>query len=164
MACELFKKYKIQEARRIVVDAFVSINDAFSTEVPATLSTLFQLAISFHDTGSFETAKSLVRQCCQCFELGELHKPKDHPLIRICEWLASLDSSQFQEVLTKSLRSVGDNFEKSLGLTHQSTFDFRLRYIYSMSWGRHLNQEVINFEEKLATTMSKTSGEKTVER
>ena len=158
MAYELFHGQDFQEAGPILLHAFLSIKDTFPIELPATLSTLFQLTILFHDAGRVETALTLIRLCYQCFTLVKPDLPKDHPLIRICGWLASLDPSQYQAVLTMSLRSVGDNFEKRLGPMDRSTFDLRLQYIYSIGCRRNDSQEAIAFGETLATDCEQILG------
>ena len=126
LACHLFANSLFQEAGRTLICATASIKKILQTEHPQTISDLFGLVMFFAHRNRPEIAIAILRQFA---DLGEVIVGVNHPLRRICGWLASLEASRFPDVLTVCLRSVSDRFERFPGPTHKSTLCSRFEYL-----------------------------------
>ena len=130
LSCRLFARFEFQEGGRTLIRATASIKKIIQGENPHTLSHLFLLVMRITHLERLEIARAILRQYA---DLGELIVGGGHPLSRVGRWLASLESSQIQDVLDVCIRSSSDQFEYLLGPMHWTTLSCRLDYATSNS-------------------------------
>lgn len=126
LACRLFAMNSFQEAGQTLICATGHIRKILLAEHPRTLASLFALITDILQWKRHEIAVAVLRQFSA---MGQLLLGDEHPLRRICGWLASVDQPQAEDVLIQCLQSVGDRFEKSLGPLRRFTLNCRLAYL-----------------------------------
>ena len=126
IACELFAKYAFQEAGKALTSASAGIKDILLAEHPATLRNILRLITHVRSQQRYEKALAILRQFSA---LGEVVLGNEHPLRRMCGWLASVDLYQSEEVLSTCFRCIGDHLESLIGRMHFSTLRCRTVYI-----------------------------------
>lgn len=128
-ACDLFSSNQFQEGGRILLAATAGLNNAVSTEDPRILVELCLTMFHMRQRRRDEIAMAILRQCSA---LSEVLLAGEHPLRRICAWLSSVDSSQFEDTIYRCMQSIGDQFESCVGSMHQSTLGCRLELCLMM--------------------------------
>lgn len=140
LACRLFAMNSFQEAGQTLICATGHIRKILLAEHPETLAGLFALIIDILHQKRHEIAVAVLRQFSA---IGQLLLGDEHPLRRICGWLASVDQPQAEDVLIQCLQSVGDHFEKRLGPLHLFTLSSRLEYLHGVFRERDIQQEEV---------------------
>ena len=113
-----------------MIVATAKIEKIVSAQHPESLTSLFRLIKMLHDQKRAEVALIILRQFGA---LGNVQLGIEHPLSRICEWSASLDSSGLADVVVRCMETVADSFESSVGSMHASTLWARLNAIIDMT-------------------------------
>lgn len=137
LACRLFARSEFSEAGRTLICATAGVKKILQAERPETLIRIFGLVLIIALRDRLETARAVLRHFV---DLGEVILGGCHPLSRICGWLASFESSRFQDVLMVCAQSVVDQFERFLGPMHRSTIRSRLEHLAAVSLVQRFGQ------------------------
>lgn len=69
--------------------------------------------------------------------LGKIFVGAEHPLSRVCGWLASMDPLQLEDVAIRCSRSTTDHLESLAGFMDRSTVVCRVNFIQSLVYEQH---------------------------
>ena len=124
MACRFLSKNYHREAGQTLSAATTRLERMILAEDPRTLVELFGIILHVHSHRREEIALKILRYISTLREelLGD-----EHPLRRICAWLASVHSSQVECVIVRCIGSMADHFESIVGPMHASTLSCRIR-------------------------------------
>lgn len=140
-ACQLFKRGDAQEAGQILISATANMKNALMAEDPMLLRFIFAIILNLDISSRCELGigLSLLKYLSS---LGEVVLGREHPVVRIFGWLASVHGHQLHSVAAKALESVADQFSSILGPMHCSTLNVRLACIVSVDAHRDLERRV----------------------
>ena len=150
LACLLFERNLFHEAGQTLIAATAEVKDILSAERPESLTELFRLIVHLRDRRKDEMALIIIRYFSA---LGKVLLGSDHPLSRICEWIDSVYASDFDDVATRCVEIMADQFESFVGPMHFSTLFSRLRFIFMVGWNGNLRIEML---QKLLRECEKT--------
>lgn len=148
-ACSLFSRNLFEEAGQTLIAATAEIKNILLIEDPETLSYLLWLLVDLRNQKRDEMALIIIRHF---YELSQVLLGSEHPLSRICEWIASVYTSSFEDVVAGCMRNTVDEFESSVGPLHQSTLSSRLNFFYVI----HQGSDRIQMMQKLLGECEKT--------
>lgn len=131
-ACDLFSRNLSEEAGKTLIAATAEIRNILLIEDPQTLSHILLLLANLRNQKRDEMALIIIRHFS---ELSQVLLGSEHPLSRICEWIASVYTSSFEDVVVGCMRNTVDEFESSVGPLHQSTLSSRLNFLYAINQG-----------------------------
>ena len=126
LANSLMTKCLFQEARQTLNATNARIEEVLLEEHPETLLALFRLINIIRDGMRDEIVLIILRKFSA---LGKVLLGSEHPLSRICEWVASLYASDVDDLAIRCMKIMTDQFEKHVGPMHDSTLIFRMQYI-----------------------------------
>ena len=124
IACRLLSKNYNREAGQTLTAATTRLERMILAEDPRTLVELFGIILYIHRQRREEIVLKMLGYISALREelLGD-----EHPLRRICAWLASVHPSQVECVIVRCIGSMADHFESIVGPMHLSTLSCRLR-------------------------------------
>lgn len=141
LACSLFKRNLFHEAGQTLIAATAKIKKIVSAEHPESLIDLFWLIVHVRCQKRDEMALIILRHFSA---LGKVLLGSQHPLSRIYEWIDSVFASDFDDVVTRCVESMADQFESIVGPLHQSTLSSRLTLINIVAWNGNLRIEMMH--------------------
>ncbi len=126
LACKLFSRNSTREAGRTLIVATVQIKKTLLAEYPTTVLYLLRLISDLRFRKKDEVALLILRQFS---DMGEVLLGSEHPLSRVCEWLTSVYTSDFNDIIIRGVESMADSLESSVGPMHMSTIYTRIQFI-----------------------------------
>ena len=132
IACQLLSENYHREAGQALTAATTRLERSTLAEDPSTLVELFGIILHIYRQRREEIALKMLGyiSTLRVELLGD-----EHPLRRICAWLASVHSSQVECVIVRCIGSMADHFESIVGPMHLSTLSCRTRLSDVLSEG-----------------------------
>ena len=140
LACSLFDRNLFHEAGQTLIAATAKIKKILSAEHPESLTELFRVIFYVRNGKKDEMALIILRYFSA---LGKVLLGSEHPLSRICEWIDSVYASDFDDVVTRCVESMADQFESFVGPMHYSTLFSRLRLMNMAGRNGNLRIEML---------------------
>ena len=126
LACKLHAKGNFEAAKQIMGAAIMRIMEIARAEDPSTLLILLVLVLHVHRERNLEIALAILEEIST---VGREHLGVNHPLCRICNWLASVDRTQVEDIIGRALITMVDHFTDELGPFSALTLYIRMEYI-----------------------------------
>lgn len=139
--CALYKRDNAQEAELLLISATAGMKIVLMAEDPQLLHSIFAIILRLDINSGCELEIGLsILKCLSSF--GEVVLGREHPVVRISGWLASVHARQLHSVAVKAFEVIVDHFSSILGPMHRSTLDARLFNIVSVDTHHDEEEEV----------------------
>ena len=125
-ACKLFSNNLFEEGGRTLNAALAGIKRIILADQPETIFEMSRAISYLRLENRNEIALITLRHLS---DLNKVVLGREHPLARIFGWCETLYASDFNDIITRCVEGMIDQFERFIGAMHISTLIYRTRSI-----------------------------------